>query len=210
MGVGPAYAASNPGMGDGEASSSEKGVRAPESVYPGFTQCIILPPTQKSLCNLSNDGHLARARRPHATAEHAPLERSQHTNRARRRGAQYSHAPAQSATCRAPPSLSTRTLAPQVAILAFCELHASTRDHGAQRSRAHTYHAAGARIATRPAHGTSLAAACERSGAHATVSTSTLTPGGNAMNTGTGIISCLCATLPACTLFCFPVPGDVH
>ena len=126
-------------------------------------------------------------------AEHAPLERSQHTNHARRRGVQHSHAPAHSATWRAPPSLSTRTLAPEAAILAFCEPHASTRDHGAQRSRAHTYHAAGARIATRPARGTSLAAACERSGAHATVSTSTLTPGGNAMNTGTGIISCLCA-----------------
>ena len=173
-------------------------------------QLRLMKGKKMNLCNLKNDGHLARARRPHATAEHAPLERSQHTNHARRRSAQHSHAPAHSATCRAPPSLSTRTLAPQVAILAFCELHASTRDHGAQRSRAHTYHAAGARIATRPAHGTSLAAACERSGAHATVSTSTLTPGGNAMNTGTGIISCFCATLPTCTLFCFPVPVDLH
>ena len=78
-----------------------------------------------------------------------------------------------------------------------------TRDHDAQRSPAHACRAAGERAAARLAHKASLTTACERSGAHATVGAikSPLTPGGNAMNTGTGIISCICATLPACTLF---------
>jgi hypothetical protein len=35
-----------------------------------------------------------------------------------------------------------------------------------------------------------------------------ITPGGNAMDTGTGIASCFSETLSACTLFYFPVSVD--
>ena len=116
---------------------------------------------------LINDGHLARARRPRDTADHAPPERSQHANHTTRRSVPHSCAPTRTAACHASPSLSTHTFAPEVAISAFCELHAGTRDHDSSHSRACAYGEPGARVAARLPHGASLAAARVQVGTHA-------------------------------------------